>query len=284
MAKQSRIWLINNEASGSNDEAALAACEDACSTCGLDIAFRTVFPVEELPTPETLDAADIDTVAIYAGDGTVNAVLEALRGWSGAVLVLPGGTMNLLYHRLFGDLSMEEALEAVGSGKAHRRRPGVIETNCGTAYAGLLAGPGAAWGYVREAMRDVAPLEVAESAREAMDETLHGDRIRCAEPELGRREGYPLILLTPVDAEILADAYHADDNLEFLHQLFALVRREFRDGPHDRIGGADRFVLESVDGSGFGMLLDGEPCDVSESAECVLVTTELDLLATRHDG
>ncbi len=282
--KHSRIWLINNDASGSNDKAALTACEDACRRCGLFIAFRTVFPSEELPTPRTLDAAEIETVAIYAGDGTVNAVLDALRGWSGAVFVLPGGTMNLLYKRLFGKLSLEEAVSAVASDSVHRRRPGVIKTICGTAYAGLLAGPGTAWNTVREALRKPSPLDIADGAKEAMAETLYGPRLRIATPQLGDRGGYPLILLTPTDSEITADAYHADNSIEFLDQLFALLRREFRDGPHDRLGSARRFALEPVEGDTFGLLLDGEPCDASRRVDCVLVTTDLDLLATRPHG
>ena len=283
MGERKRIWLINNEASGSNDADALFACEKACDDNGLHIAQRTTFPAQDLPTPELLDAADIEIAAIYAGDGTINAALQALGGWSGAVLVLPGGTMNLLYHRLFGDAEMTDAVQAVSQERAVRRNPGVISSNCGTAYAGILAGPGTEWANVREAMRDTAPIEIVDETRNAFAQTVWGNRLRCAEPDLGTRDGYPLILLNPRDHGIEADAYHAENAAEFTEQLFAIIRRDFREGPHDQLGSADRFVLENVDGGGFGILFDGEPCEADGATEFVLEPAKVNLLATVAD-
>ena len=282
MTKQ-RIWLVNNEASGSNDDDALAAFENDCDTCGLEVAHRTVFPRQDLPTPEMLDAAGIETLAVFAGDGTINAVLDALADWGGAVLVLPGGTMNLLYHRLFGDAEMREVLDLVAKGGVERRRPGIVETEQGRAYAGILAGPGTAWGDVREAMRSKGPLEMAAEARAALAETLWGSMLRCQEPEMGKREGYPLLLLTPTDEGIECDAYHAETAGEYFEQALALARREFRDGPHDRLGKADRFVLASTAEQGFGVLLDGEQYQVDGPTEFRLVRCPVDLLATCAD-
>lgn len=281
MGKSQRTWLINNEASGSNDAEALAAFEGECANCGFEIPHRTSFPEQEIPTPAILDAAELDMVTIFAGDGTVNAALEALAGWGGAVLVLPGGTMNLLYHRLFGDAELAEVLADVVAGRAERRRPGIVAAACGRAYAGVLAGPGTAWNDVREALRWKAPLEMASDAQAALAETLYGDMLHCQEPQFGKREGYPLLLLTPRGGTIDCDAYHAETASEYFEQALALVRREFRDGPHDRLGSAKRFVLASAEGGSFGVLLDGEPCDVHGPTEFSLVPCPVDLLATR---
>ena len=79
------IWLVNNASSGSNDDAALAALETACGEHGFRVAHRTVFPEQELPTVEILDAAGIDRLAVFAGDGTINTVIAGLAGW-GCVL------------------------------------------------------------------------------------------------------------------------------------------------------------------------------------------------------
>src|SRR5690606_27542115 len=111
----------------------------------------------------------------------------SLAGWSGAVLVLPGGTMNLLYHRLFGDQTMDQAIAAAACGNVRRHRPSIVRCPAGDAYAGVLAGPGAAWSHVREAMRKIDLLEMAVEAREAINETLSGPMIACREPKLGRR-------------------------------------------------------------------------------------------------
>src|SRR5688500_1490740 len=169
------IWLINNPSSGSNDDAALAALEACCGEHGFRVAGRTAFPDDVLPTPAELDAAGIDRVAVFAGDGTINAAVAGLAGWRGAVLVLPGGTMNLLYHRLHGERTLEETVAAAACGEAGKRRPGVIRSPYGDAFAGMLAGPGTSWGRVREAMREFDVVELANGTIEAIEQTLTGE-------------------------------------------------------------------------------------------------------------
>jgi diacylglycerol kinase family enzyme len=278
------IWLVNNAASGSNDDAALAALEACLGEHGLPIARRTVFPEQDLPTPAALDAAGIDLVAVFAGDGTINSLIGALAGWSGAVLVLPGGTMNLLYHRLHGDRALEEVVAAVAHGESVLSRPGVIRSIAGNAYAGLLAGPGTAWGRVREAMRDAAVVELAGSTVTAIDETLTCEMIRCAEPAFGRPEGYPLLCLEHNDEAIEVVAYYAESAGQYLEQAWALVRRNFRQGPHEVLGHARKVRLASTRGNPFGLLIDGEQADAAPEVEFVLAAAEVDLVATATDG
>lgn len=278
------IWLVNNAASGSNDNTALSALDSCFEQHGLRIAQRTVFPEQDLPTPAVLDAAGIDLVAVFAGDGTINSLIGALAGWSGAALVLAGGTMNLLYHRLHGDRTMDEVVAAVARGEAVLRRPGVIRCPFGNAYAGMLAGPGTAWGRVREAMREAAVVELAESTVAAIDETLTGEMIRCAEPALGRREGYPLLCLEPGDEAIEVVAYHAETAGQYLEQAWALVRRNFREGPNEVLGRTRKVRLASTRGNHFGLLIDGEQAEAAPEVEFVLAASEVDLVATARDG
>jgi len=278
------IWLVNNVSSGSNDDAALTALDACFAEHGLRIAHRTVFPAQDLPAPAMLDAAGIDFVAVFAGDGTINSLVGALAGWSGALLVLPGGTMNLLFHRLHGERTMEEVIAAVARGESVLRRPGVIRSEYGNAYAGMLAGPGTSWGRVREAMREAAVVELAESTVAAIDETLTGEMIACTEPPFGRREGYPLLCLEPGDAAIDVVAYHAETAAEYLEQAWALLRRDFREGPHELLGQTRTVRLASTRGKRFGLLIDGEPADAAPEVEFALAPAEVDLVATRRDG
>jgi hypothetical protein len=278
------IWLINNAASGSNSDASLAALEACCGDRGFRIAHRTVFPAQDLPTPAMLDAAGIDLVAVFSGDGTINSLLTALAGWGGAVLVLEGGTMNLLYHRLHGDRSTEEVIAAAASGTTTKRRPGVIVCPFGTAYAGMLAGPGTSWGRVREAMREANVVELAAEAVGAARETLAGDMIACREPALGRPEGYPLVSLTPHDTGIEIEAYHAESAGEYAVQALALLKRNFREGPHDDLGRTTALRLVRTAGQPFGLLVDGELVEAAAEVEFVLAACEVDLLATEPDG
>jgi hypothetical protein len=278
------IWLVVNDASGSNDEKALAALRRGCADAqwGLDRIIR--LPDESLPTAAELDSAAIEHVAVFGGDGTVNALVNGLAGWHGAILVLPGGTMNLLYRRLHGDLKTEDVLRLAAAGMATRTRPRVIACRAGTALADLLAGPGTRWYEVREAMREADVLAVADSAAQALGETLGTPGIACRAPDLGRAEGYPLIMLTPTERGIRVSGFHAETPAEFLKESWAVLRRRFREGPHDDLGLVEQLTLASTAGEPFGILIDGEHGESPGEELFRLVPCAVDLLATRADG
>jgi hypothetical protein len=281
MSGERDIWLVRNEASGSNGAQALAALEVCCGKAGLRIRRQICFPDEDLPSAAELDSAGIGLVAVFSGDGTVNALVAHLAGWGGEVLILPGGTMNLLYHRLHGEREMEEVVRLAVAGEAVARRPGVIRCPQGTAFADLLAGPGTSWHDVREAMREADVLAVADNAAHALEETLAEPGIACR--EVGRRQGYPLVMLTPHDAGIEVSGFHAETPGEYFAQGWALLRRNFREGPHDALGLLPQVTLASTDGTPFGLLLDGEKAEAPGAERFVLARCEVDLLATGGD-
>jgi hypothetical protein len=277
-----RIWLVCNAASGSNNPAALEQLHSHCGEHGLDVERVIGFPDEALPTPAQLDAAGIGCVAVYAGDGTVNACVTGLYGWSGTVLVLPGGTMNLLAHRLHGDAPTEQIVAAAASGGARRVRPRVARSRHGDALAGLLAGPGTAWFAVREAMREADVAGIVAGASEAFAETTGGPMLHCREPAFGREAGYPLIEITPGEWGMELDGYYAESAGDYFAQGWALLRRNFREGPHDRLGLTERATLASEDGGPIGLLIDGEPAEGAAAEEIEVAPCDVDLLATGH--
>jgi hypothetical protein len=191
--------------------------------------------------------------------------------------------MNLLYHRLHGERTVEETIAAIAQGEATMCRPAVVRSEWGDAYAGVLAGPGTSWGQVREAMRGYALAELATSGVKAVGETLTGEMVACVDPVLGRPEGYPLLNLTPCEGGIEVAAYHAESASEYLEQAWALLRRNFREGPHDVLGTAARLRLASTEGTPFGLLIDGEPVDGAPEGEFWLATCAVDLVATARD-
>lgn len=278
-----RIWLVVNGASGSTNRDAVARVRRCFTETALAVDRVVSFPAQPLPTGARLDTAGIDGVAVFAGDGTANAVITALAGWSGAVLVLPGGTMNLLYHRLHGDRPTEEVVRLAAAGWARRVRPGIIRCGAGTALADLLAGPGTSWHDVREAVRQADLASVAANAAHALGATLTAPGIACREPACDS-PGYPLIMLTPADTGIRVNGFRAATAGEYLAESWAVLRRRFRDGPHDDLGSAERVTLASITGEPFAILLDGEAAECPAEEVFRLVPCEVDLLATEADG
>lgn len=282
MDRFSHAWLLTNAESGSNSPEAVEELRVCLAQNGISIGRVIAFPDENLPVPADLDAAGIKLLVVYTGDGTLNAVLAKLAGWSGAVLVLPGGTMNLLSKRLHGDYAPADIIGVVAAGGSRRRRVNRISGECGAAYAGLLAGPGTHWGTVREAMRQGDIAAVASGAAEALAKSTGETTVRAIDPPLGSREGYPLIDLTPGEHGIQINGYSAATPGELAQQGWALLRRRFREGPHDRLGIVDEVTLENIDGSPVEVLLDGESCDGGPRVTFRVALSEVDLLATHH--
>lgn len=276
-------WLIVNAKSGSNSDAALETLRAACAERDIVIAKQIDFPDDELPDPETLDGAGVRRVLVYTGDGTLNAVITRLAGWGGEVLVLPGGTMNLLSIRLHGDdATLTEILDRVQRGAARPIRPLMTCCEKGAALAGLLVGPGTAWVGVREAMRELDVVGMAKGTGEAMAKTTGGAKVRMVQPERGHPDGYPLIEITPCDRGMQVDGYRSDGAGEVLQQGWALLRRRFREGPHERLGLLDSMTIENCAGEPVQVLIDGEPAELPPTAEFTVAPCEVDLLATDH--
>lgn len=147
-----RLWFITNPQSGSSDEAKAEAIGEVFAEHGLHIAGRTLFPEERLPSGDDLDRAEADTVVLFAGDGTINAAVCALATWDGAILILPGGTMNLLAKALHGDA---DPAAIVAAAHRHDQRVALpyVEAGEHRALVGLIVGPAANWFKPREMAR-----------------------------------------------------------------------------------------------------------------------------------
>ena len=67
---------------------------------------------------------------------------------------------------------------------------------------------------------------------------------------------------------------------EYLEQAWALLKRNFREGPHDILGVANEARLASTEGNPFGLLIDGEQVECGADETFRLAVCDVDLLAT----
>lgn len=264
-------------------EDTLASLDKACEKFGICIAERSTFPEDGVPSREVLAQRGIETVVTLGGDGTINAVVSALAGWDGAILPLPGGTQNLTPKRLHGDAEVDAVFAAFAAGKARRVRLGIIRSTRGIALAGLLVGPGTSWNAVREAMRDGDAGTMISAIGTAIEGTTGNPPVRVAEPEVGEEEGYPIIELIVEGDGIDIAAYHARNGADFLGQTWALLRQEFREGPHETYGPFERIVLASSGNETLDLLLDGEPRPGDVRETFTFEPCPVDLMATASE-
>uniref|UniRef100_UPI00289912E1 diacylglycerol/lipid kinase family protein n=1 Tax=Sphingomonas sp. TaxID=28214 RepID=UPI00289912E1 len=145
-----RYWFVTNARSGSTAETVAADIRDTLSAMGHDVAGRTGLPNDDLPSPDALARAGVEWMVVYAGDGTVNTVLTALDAWDGAILILPGGTMNLLARTLHGERDALAILRRLADHPPRHVSLPFAEADGHHAYAGLILGPATRWAAARE--------------------------------------------------------------------------------------------------------------------------------------
>ena len=201
----SKTWLVVNASSGSNGEDSAEMLGRALANAGHPPARVINLQTDAMPSRDDPDLAAAGLIVIFGGDGSANAVVHALEGWPGEVLVLPGGTSNLLSRSLHGEASAEEIIALLGIGRLAAARRSCIRCAGTAALIEVLAGPGATWGDVREELREGDPISAAGTAIAATRESATGAAVCIVEPPLGRDEGYPGVRMAPRGLHIIVD-------------------------------------------------------------------------------
>lgn len=189
------LWFITNPNSGTTSQAKCDALEAVFAERGLSLAGRTRFPADTMPEAAALDGAGVDTVVLFAGDGTINAALRALAEWEGAFLVLPGGTMNLLAKALHDETDPHRIIHAAHECDRRVALPYVVAGEH-RAFVGLILGPAATWFRAREAVRKGRLGRLIAAVRGAWRSTFHRRGVRV-EGVAGLGDRYQAILVNP---------------------------------------------------------------------------------------
>ncbi|MBY0618918.1 diacylglycerol kinase family protein [Sphingomonas ursincola] len=271
-----KTWLIVNEASGSYDAAVIADIVTwfAQSDHPVDCIVRC--PDEDLPTPDKLDREGVETLAIYAGDGTTNSALKQAAGWNGDVLILPGGTMNLLARALHG----EQPCRSIIAEAARNRRTtklNTVEIGESIAYVGVIAGPTTSWAKVRENARHTELADLVFNAiPAAISESLGGPQVGIE----GDERRFPAIFAAPRDSSMALCGFTASSVGEVLSHASAWLGGDFREGPREDLGSARTATLVSA-AETIGLLIDGEPAEAKPGDTLALGQAPHNFIETR---
>jgi diacylglycerol kinase family enzyme len=269
-----RPALICNSQSGSYDEAVHRQLVEACRAAGVPLAATVALPDDDLPDAEALRAQDIDLLAVWTGDGTINAAATRCAGWPGAVLPLPGGTLNLLSKQLHGDRPAADILTDALGGKGRRAPIPTVRSATREAFITVVAGPATRWAEVRETMRQQGLIEASRDAPEAIDAMLNAPGVRIG----GDGKSYPAIVLTPTRRGLRADGVVVDGSADVLRHGLAWLGGDFRDGPSEELAQGETIVLESE--SPISLEYDGELDEIAAPARFAIGQSAVDFIAT----
>lgn len=273
-ARFSRPALVCNSQSGSYDPAIRSAIEAACRAQAAPLAATFALPDDAIPDAAELARRTIDLLIVWTGDGTINAAASRAAGWDGAILPLPGGTLNLLSKALHGDRDAPDILTDGLGGKARRARIPTIRTAEAEAFITIVAGPATRWAEVRETMRQDGLIEASRAAPDALDATMNAPGVRVA----GDERDWPAIILTPTAHGIRADGIVADRSADVLRHGLAWLGGDFRDGPTEELLTSETITLEGE--TPISLEYDGELQETPSPARFTLGTSAVDFVAT----
>lgn len=250
-----RAVLIVNTLSGSAAAVDLATVKCALKAAGLAVEHVVQMPDESCLDRAAVEKLGVEVVVVLSGDGTVASLCDELRDWCGALLVLPGGTMNLLSRRLHGDIALAELLERLEHSTLEAVQMPVVRFDNRQILTGLTVGPSTRWGEVREGIRQGDVAGLAEAVPEAWSETLSDDGVWIEGRE---RQPYAAIFVEPHDGQTLSVvAFRANNIGDMLGHGVAWLRRDFREGPKDEMGTMAKVEVVGDDPE-TGLLIDGE--------------------------
>lgn len=109
LAANARAGIVFNAMSGSVAENQLETLLSALERHG--VTRHRQFSLAELDALKD-EASELDIIIVLGGDGTARAVAASAIHDGPPLLLLPGGTLNILPKALLGDLTWPEALEA----------------------------------------------------------------------------------------------------------------------------------------------------------------------------
>lgn len=173
-----KVEAIVNPLAGSVGPGAAEALEKVLSDFG---CAARVCEAEGRDLPIAVRAAfdaSPDVVVILAGDGTAAMAARRAGPDGPPIMPLPGGTMNMLPHAIYGVVGWEEALgNALRDGTVRPVPGGVVDGK--PFYVGAILGAPALWGRAREAVRkgrfDLAFNRAVHALNRAFSGALHYD-------------------------------------------------------------------------------------------------------------
>jgi hypothetical protein len=276
-------WLVFNSRSGSYREELIGAIREALAQGGLALAGETDCAAADPPAAADLRTADIGTLVVFGGDGTINSAARRAEGWDGNLLPLPGGTANLLCRDLFGDRDLAAILAALTAGELRERDHWTVSFAQGTALIEIVAGPGALWADAREELRQFDLLRALAKGIEAAGEGVSGARVKLIEPEQQATKPLVALRIVPQQGELVLYGYGAADFADFARHGLAVLTRSFREGNYEELASLSEFTCGTEDGSPLALMVDGERIDAGPQVRFRAQLLALRLLGLDHD-
>lgn len=235
---------------------------------------------------QALAAQPHDLFVVWGGDGTHRTVLNVLGQSAENLLLLPGGTKNLLSRSLHGPKKWDAIVKAATLAPTSRSLPaGRIQDKY--FFCALLVGSPALFAEVREDLRagDLAEAINDLSAGMATATELHLSGFISSGPRADKialpQSNVVGALVGPLSIsggmEVAAVPYSQE--AARLSMLWATMQSSWRDVPGVELRNATSLVV-TADGKNLPAIADGEPINAGERLEVTFVENAATCIAT----
>lgn len=213
-----------------------------------------------------------DLFIVWGGDGTLRSALSTVGQKTPNLLLLPGGTMNLLPRMLHGERTWEHVVRDVIRSPKRRALP-AGDVNGQTFFCAMLAGAPARFAEARESLRRGELGKAAGEARVAIEtlNTLHLDA-RYA-------DGYAFtdarLPATSVIGALIGPLTRAGEGMEVaalanptttgaLNMVWTSFFSDWRNAPGVTAAPATSLYIAGENGGQIPVIADGETTDAGD--------------------
>lgn len=193
--------MVINVASGSVGSDAPEEMTRLLAEHGVKAQVHACAPSDLMAQLKASIAASPDLLITLAGDGTVRAAAELCGKGGPMIAPLPGGTMNMLPHAVYGVRPWAEALKlALEEGRERDLGGGCIDGH--RFLCGAILGSPARLAPAREAAREGRFRDAATQLKRALDRAFTG-RLRYQLDGGTRRKAEAMVFMCPIASKVM---------------------------------------------------------------------------------
>ncbi len=271
MAGVRTVEVVANVASGSVGRTAPAEIQKILAAYGASAHVWTPEPQDLVSCLRAAVDAAPDLLIVLAGDGTARTAAE-IAGPDGPLIApLPGGTMNMLPHAIYGQRSWQAAL-SIALEQGYEQPIGGGEVDGHSFLVAAILGSPALWAPAREAARFGKARLAWLRARRALRRAFSG-RLRYILDAGPREKAEALIFMCPLTSRVMnsdeaaleAAALDVKDTADAFRLGFHALTGDWRDAPGVEVS---KFRVARVwSAHGIPATLDGEPVRLKTLSE-----------------
>ncbi|MFZ2030209.1 MAG: diacylglycerol kinase family protein [Vitreimonas sp.] len=254
-----KALILFNEKAGSVSASDGEKLIEAVKAAGVE-QFAILGP-EKMSPQLFARSIDFDVMIVLGGDGTARSAAELMPRDGPPLILLPGGTLNVLPRALYGELAWPAALIAALERGVVRRLP-AGKANGTPFFVGALFGSPAILARAREAVREGQFLKAWQGFRHYMKRSFsHRLRAGCDGKRLRKAEAVG-VLCSAFTGQVGGDGlewvrFDAKKTFDLARLSFKALSQSWRDDKSVEIGACTRGQIYSA-----GVIpatLDGEP-------------------------